>query len=328
MMSFCICTTIRARQQDTLAFVKYHLNIGITHIFLFFDDPNDSAIDVLSTESRVTCTRCDADYWARVVNTHQDNLSINDRQRLNTIQALSLARKLGFDWIAHIDGDELIYSNNSLQYELENIPTDTQIVKMNVLEAVPPSTSTRTIFDQVIYFKLARVTYPPLNFAVSLPEKLRFIFETLIYQAKCFILYGTGYADKFKFGFIKGHSMGKTIIRTTAPIEGIRSHYPVLKDGSRLKMLLYSQIFVLHFDCMDSDDWIRKWRFRLERSTPVKLGRNREKQFQAFISVQDKGELALQNLYSQIYDFSIENIKAFKLLGLIRSINLPSNLFE
>ena len=40
-------------------FVNYHLNIGVDHIYLFFDDPTDAAADALARRARVTAVRCD-----------------------------------------------------------------------------------------------------------------------------------------------------------------------------------------------------------------------------------------------------------------------------
>lgn len=55
----CTVTTLMAPLNQTLSFVNYHLNIGIDHMFLFFDNPDDEAIDALKDYKRVTCFGCD-----------------------------------------------------------------------------------------------------------------------------------------------------------------------------------------------------------------------------------------------------------------------------
>ncbi len=71
--SICLFTTIRATLADTLAFVYYHLNIGVDHHYLFFDDPDDPSINVLAREKRVTCIRCDADHWRNHAGTFSES---------------------------------------------------------------------------------------------------------------------------------------------------------------------------------------------------------------------------------------------------------------
>ena len=50
----CTVTTGKVSLRNTLDFVNYHLNIGIDHMYMFFDDPKDVAINILSKYEDVT----------------------------------------------------------------------------------------------------------------------------------------------------------------------------------------------------------------------------------------------------------------------------------
>ena len=50
----CTSTTLKTSLKSTLDFVNYHMNIGIDHMFLFFDDPKDEAIKILLDYPSVT----------------------------------------------------------------------------------------------------------------------------------------------------------------------------------------------------------------------------------------------------------------------------------
>ncbi len=114
--SICLFTTIRATLADTLAFVYYHLNIGVDHHYLFFDDPDDPSINVLSREKRVTCIRCDADHWRiHAGSFRESDRSTVNKQKINSEVASKMAREQAYTWIGQIDADELIYAKRGTQ---------------------------------------------------------------------------------------------------------------------------------------------------------------------------------------------------------------------
>ena len=132
MCSLCIVTTLQAPLHETLMFVNYHLNIGVDHLYLFFDDPTDAAADALVQRRRVTCVRCDLEYWNGSNSpTHR---SINERQRVNAHAGLDLARRAGFDWIVHMDSDELLHSEKRLDERLAEVPREVHALKFPTME--------------------------------------------------------------------------------------------------------------------------------------------------------------------------------------------------
>lgn len=332
--TFCIFSTIRAPLADTLSFVNYHLNIGIDHLYLFFDDPLDHAADVLSQEKKVTCIRCDSIYWAGLVGKiPKSNLSINARQEINSRVAIKKSREDDYQWICHIDGDELIYAPNGFKKAIESIPHYVQVAKFPVLEAIPEKLSANSIFQDLRYFKQAPVVLPK-NKSLYLDPSEYFLFykNWILYRVKKVWSWILGYHPVID-DFIKGHSIGKSIARTNSPITTFYSHFPLTADQDRLKFFLLPNVKILHFDSPDYDRWKTKWEIRYKNIKngiiPLNLSKHRRDQFKKFSNIYENGiEQALIELFTKDYIISPSDIVILQRAGLVSEINLPSELFS
>src|ERR1044071_3813734 len=116
-----IVTTLRNAGPSLDSFIRYHLSLGFERMFLFFDDPNDPDIAIARRyPRRVTVIPHDENLRRSWRQTRQFSLfthfshfidrEVMARQMLNTEVAIGLAMKEGFDWLLHIDCDELFYS--------------------------------------------------------------------------------------------------------------------------------------------------------------------------------------------------------------------------
>jgi hypothetical protein len=101
------------------SFIQYHLAIGFDHLFLFFDDPNDPSIAEAQQYRNVTVIRHDKELLQKFIEKevyaqigHLIHSEMMARQQLCVEVALDLARQNDFDWLLHIDIDELFYSPN------------------------------------------------------------------------------------------------------------------------------------------------------------------------------------------------------------------------
>ncbi|PIK93525.1 hypothetical protein SYN60AY4M2_13695 [Synechococcus sp. 60AY4M2] len=117
MARVCIITTVRDPGVCLESFIRHHLALGIAHIYIFFDDPEDPAIQVALQFSDVTAIPNDE---ALQVQQALGNVlypkygphvgyEVMARQILNVETAIQLALDQGMDWILRIDGDELFY---------------------------------------------------------------------------------------------------------------------------------------------------------------------------------------------------------------------------
>lgn len=141
--SICIAVTLRAPLGQIKSFVNYHLNIGVDHIFLFFDSPNDKTIRFFKKNKRVSC------FSGR----GNGIVAIEDRQRKNANDALKIAREMNLEWIAHLDIDELILTRLKLKDLLGKVSAKVDYVRLATLESVPEKMSYKDPFKEITLFK-------------------------------------------------------------------------------------------------------------------------------------------------------------------------------
>jgi hypothetical protein len=54
-ITVAIVTTCRGAGHTIRSWINYHLHIGFDHLFLFFDDPNDEAIQYIDYPNDKVC---------------------------------------------------------------------------------------------------------------------------------------------------------------------------------------------------------------------------------------------------------------------------------
>ena len=109
-----IVSTLRGAEKMIDSFILYHRAVGFDHLFLFFDDPDDPAIDRAQHHEAVTIIPHDAhlrrQWQASTLFAAGFIDEVMGRQTLNLELAIGLAAEHGLDWLLHIDQDELFYS--------------------------------------------------------------------------------------------------------------------------------------------------------------------------------------------------------------------------
>lgn len=162
-----VTTTYRAGE-SLRGFIRYHLHIGFSRIYLFFDDPADPAIEIAKEFDQVVgvvSNKKPTDEEKRLVELQLErpiNLDhLIDRQQLNASIGLMMAVKDGVDWLLHIDQDELFYSEKFFQNEGETVGSlfesvekrgYRQVVFLNH-EAIVEQVEVANPFTQVSLFK-------------------------------------------------------------------------------------------------------------------------------------------------------------------------------
>ncbi len=317
-------TTIKAPLRETLMFVNYHLNMGVSHMYLFFDDPNDVCIEALADYKKVTCIRCDSEHWENILSQSgalerdwitiesselRQTLSsaIDRRQILNANYAFKLAQQDGYDWLIHIDNDEFIYAKKPLDVLLSKVSPKTDVLVIKPLETAPEKTEYESIFDEVTLFK-------------RLPGLWQ---KYLAYFLGCQRVFQDGY-------YFRAHHYGKSAVRTNANIKSIDIHYPVAATGHKLRGKRFFGTKLLHFDCCGFESWKRKWMRRYDKSAVViEDVPRRHKQLTQFAEAYESGDInRLYDLYGQFYFFSSYEHKVLSLLGLLQRIQLNPKLFD
>lgn len=297
----CIVSTVRAPLDDTLRFAFYHLNTGMDALILFFDDPEDPAIERLRPFGRITVIACDDTYWQAAGISR--NASIEARQIFNADRGLSIAKTMHMDWIIHIDSDELIYTRVPLGELLSGAESD--VVRFDIREAIPRNPNAKEAFDGISLFKRPS-------------SRLK---RAIV------ILLGCRHAVYHR-EYFRGHLESKSAVRVDADIPGMGIHWPK-HSGMSSGIVTDERIVLLHFESCSFSAWNEKWARRSDGSASAsKLRGNRKRQFEAYRAAAAKDTEALRTLYRRFYLIPPYELRILKTLDMIERIELDPSLFD
>ena len=192
-----IVTTLKNAGAVLDSFVAYHLAIGFTHLFLFFDDPDDPDLPRIAVHPNVTAIAHDArlrDGWRSLPQYAEQAPHVGSevmaRQVLNVELAMQLAREAGFEWLLNIDSDELFFSPAESAADhfasLSRHPIET-MVYLNY-EAAPERDDVVDFFQEVDLFKVP----PELNPRPITADVVRAVKATPHFNPDFFHFYGSG----------------------------------------------------------------------------------------------------------------------------------------
>lgn len=335
----CMVTTLRAPEEEAIPFVHYHLNVGIEHMFLFFDDPNDAVAELFAEDSRVTSFLCDAEYWARLGQTHANWIEgfdgtrpilIEHRQHLNSIVALARARERNFRWIAHIDGDEFLYAPCGLAALLGEMESSVDFVRFKVLEGVAKDIGDNTPMQTIELFKIVETRAWSDNARSTIGSKGLVYIKEIVNGFRRFAAGFTSARHIFaERGLVVGHSQGKSFVRTASPVSYLRCHKPVATVGAKLRCVTAQRAYLLHFDCWNFDKWYSKWARRIDGSgTAGMLSPRRQKQFAEFRALWSlDASDEMHRLYEKQCLIPKRALFALRRLRFLKRIKLPASLF-
>lgn len=339
----CSVTMIKAPLKDTLNFVNYHLNIGIDHIYLLFDDPKDEAVKVLSKNKRVTCFRGDAKYWENLMSDpklipllkemkkgatfsgtkssqlaktkDKNELARVEKQELNASHVFNLAKKNGYSWVAHLDSDELVYIKGSLKKLLAETSRSVDAIRLTALEAVPEKYSPDNVFLETTLFKgmgvVSRFYYNHKRLLQKIVPLMR------------------KYEGNISGIYFNGHAAGKSIVNANSKIKMVGIHEPVPRPGNSLNYSFPSNGYLLHFDSCSFSEW-RKNCIRKYDGTVIAIAMKKKgvEIFEKFVDAYKKGdEERIRNIYAEKYFISSYKKIIFRSLGLLRRIRVDKKLF-
>ena len=240
-----IVTTLRDAGRMLESFVAYHLRTGFAHLFLFFDDPADPGLARFADHPMITAVAHDERLRKRwTALPEYDGLAefidseVMVRQVLNAGLAMEMAREQGFDWLLHIDADELFFSITrpvpEFFFEALSQPFDT--ISYQNLEAVPEKLDIVDPFREVDLFKL-----PPGMEVGHGNEIARLLADT-------------PQIPPMRFHF---YANGKSAVRLAAPTLRPSSVHQFDGDGARQGTS--TDAFILHYACCGFDSFWRKY---------------------------------------------------------------------
>lgn len=322
-------TTLKAPLEETLSFVHYHLNIGIDHMYLFFDDPEDEAIPYITELEKATVIPCNEEHWNKMgVN---PGAEVQIKQEANATFAFHFARNSGFEWIIHMDSDELIYNNTSIKDYFRQISEEVDVIRFPVMEATPQKEEYKNAFKEINHFKVfTALPTQTKNFSTDQTEIKRQKLTARIWYNKKRLAKYLGSKSASKQKFLYGHEVGKSATRTSAAIRKISCHIPVPENNTDPRLIVSKSIFVLHYDCMGFKKWKSKWHNRIFGDQIFATQRFSSSRLKMREEIKDTigNENKLLAFYLDMYHLSNYEFKLLKSLGLLRIINFEDQLFE
>jgi len=307
--------------------MSYHLNMGIDHMFLFFDNPDHPSIPALEGHPRITAVRCDAGYWPGGAVKRQ-KLTLHERQWFNANKALGWAREREIDWIAHIDSDELLYYPGRLHQAFESLPASIEVVRFRVYEAIPEQLEYDHPFAHIRYFRVGPMRPTVKTRPRTLSEWLTAGGRVSTYYAR--LALAKLLCPAARGSFLRGHTGGKSAVRTRAAIQGMGVHLPAPPAGYAYRDYFLSGAAVLHYDCGGFDSWLTKWQGRAEeRHVPHNRDAKRRRQLARFLDAQKQpGQEALEALYRREYLLDGWQRPCLAALEVVRRVELSATAFS
>lgn len=326
-----LCTTslVRGLPDRTREFVQYHLNLGVDHMYLFFDDPGEPVIDVLERDPRVTCIRCDDRFWRSVSAPPEHRDAIELRQNLCSSTALQRARERGFEWIVHLDGDELIWLHQPLDSLLGQRHPSIDVVLLPLWEAVPGDPDEAHPFLATRDFKAAPVP-PRLRRFYRLPDPPVVVTRWQRSQRRLQLASRLGVRTVINGQYYRGASNARYVLRTSAAVDGMEVPRPVIDEDARLEARVASTAALLHFDAYNFEAWKLKWRYRHDGSgTAQEMRPHRVDQSRQITEAMRSGDPDRQRrVFRRLHMLSRWESWVLRSMGLLRRIDVDASLFE
>lgn len=294
-------TTLRVDVERVKEFVAYHRALGVDEMMLFFDDPSDPAIAVVRGVPGVTAIACDEGYWSDLRGSRPPR--VQGRQLAN-VNATLRSRRGEFDWLMHIDSDELIHAPLGLGATLKEEGAGLSLLQLPVLEAIPRDLDDRDPFRSTEHFRRHR------------PE-----LEDRARELKA----ASGYMGS---DFLRGHVKGKPAVRMDGVVSRLRLHEADQYDEALFRAGTSEGIDVLHYDSGSFDDWCTKWRNRDGFGRTGHKG-SRLEQWDEFARLDALGdEVGLRDLYRRYFMIPAEELPVLRSIGLVQRVDLDPAWFD
>lgn len=267
----------------TLRFAAWYLDAGAERVTLYFDNPDDPAIPIVSANARVRAIPCTPEFWASIGLT--PDVRFTKRQNLAITHAY---RQLQHGWLFNVDSDELLHVAGGVSDLLAAQPAEVQSVRIKPVELLCTP----------------RVPGGPYFRSEMDPETIAYCYG----------------ADAKNFGprrrGLMGHSQGKSFVRAGVDVLQLRQHWPQLQEGEVLTELVLDasdDLLLMHLLGEEFRTWRAKvdWRLKSRGFSPL-LTQHVEAALAG-----DEPLQALRQLYRALYHAAAPKIERMRERGVL-----------
>lgn len=298
MEKIAIVATVSQEPETNIRFCQYHLDIGVDHIFLFFDKPEENCIGELQQHEDVTCISCTEAHWQELG--VERTKILGKRNRANAMFAVRKCRERNIDILASIDGDELLYTEEGFKETVSKAFVHRDALYILPYEAVHDKNSIGAGPFAHRYFKV-------------IPNRLNRYLVPLFYWR---------IRNVTDNGFF-GHLIGKTMFRIDAEIvEFDNTHRP--KFGNPSKVSKVDAVKLLHFDCAQEAGWIHKWSMRFTGDAQATMRPKRERQHYEIKEAFEGSAQQVRAVYRNFFFLNNFALAIGRCIGLIRRFDIST----
>lgn len=301
MTTWGTVTTVKAPLRAILDFAAWHLEAGAHRLYVYLDEPAPQSFAVLKAHPKIRVWQTDALWWekrgGRPVK-HQVRQGANARHANN--------RKPEVAWLAHIDVDEFLLSDNTIAEELHALPEDCLCARLRPVEALAPGDG-------------------------AAPGETLFKAFHLNQQARqraaedCFPTWGRHLSG----GFLS-HVAGKLFFRAGTPGLQIKIHNVSLNGVENPGQSPLPAIELGHFHAADWQHFIAAYRFRLAQGS-YRAELKPQVRRDGAVNLHDLfamieatgGEAALRAFFTEVCTARAPLCAALQRHGLLRRRHLP-----
>lgn len=229
-----LVATVKAPDAQILGFAAWHLELGAHRLYIYLDDPKSEAVAAtLRAHPKVRVTICDEGYWRRCGLARPEKHQV--RQSKNATRAYRLRAEV--DWLAHIDCDEFLCPDHSVDAALSALPNTTRTARMRPQEALA---------DSPDLYKA---------FLPSSPERPQIVDR----------LYPT-FSDHLRGGFVS-HTAGKVFVRSGQRDLILRIHNAFLNGQQNPGEAELPSVALLHRHAESWTEWRERFEYRFAKGS-------------------------------------------------------------
>jgi hypothetical protein len=184
--TFAITYTVKNEANLLPDAIAYHLAMGCSRIYVFFDGTTDNSRELIQGIDRVVCAdsispgalTSPPEWVDEIVPRWGESMDV--RKRINTLFAADQAKTDGIEWLINIDPDELLILNDQATNSLKNTeafftPISAQVDQILIpnLEAIPTSDgSGKPYIDCTLFLERFPITELLWRFSLGICRKI------------------------------------------------------------------------------------------------------------------------------------------------------------
>jgi len=282
---FAITYTVKNEANLLPDAIAYHLGLGCSRIYLFFDGSTDNSRQLVRDVGKVRCAESvspdslrDIPAWIKELLPRWTE-SMDVRKRINTYVAAQMAQEEEIEWLINIDPDELLLMNNGEAQApgrpeefFSSVSRDIDQVLVPNFEAVPINAgSGRPFIDCTLFLRRFPLTESLWRYSSGLVRRIitrpklhawyDYWFYRLRFQgALPRLMRHPTTGESIPAGYFLGYSNHKAFIRTSVAKDFLFNIHRWQKVTRRPKSL--SRGCLLHYDLCSAEYFCEKFRQR------------------------------------------------------------------